>query len=282
MLRPPTEQDLDTVVRLVSENWPEPVDPESVRLAWSDPRADLSRDARIGEGAYAMVEDLGSGRAWIAYHGALSHDLLDWAEGRAREIGERVLSGAWSQYAALLRELERRGFRLLRHSHRMELDLAVPTGEPSWPEGVAVRAFAPGDERLFHELEQETFADTWEPEEETYEEWAHWMLQPPTFSPELWFVAHSDGEPVGIAICHPRAEQESVAWVRVLGVRGPWRRRGVGRALLLHALSEFRARGFSSAGLGVDADSLTGAHRLYESVGMRVAARFDIYEKALA
>lgn len=34
--------------------------------------------------------------------------------------------------------------------------------------------------------------------------------------------------------------------------------------------------------LGVDAESLTGANRLYEQAGMRVAARFDIYEKAVA
>ena len=34
--------------------------------------------------------------------------------------------------------------------------------------------------------------------------------------------------------------------------------------------------------LGVDAESLTGANRLYEQAGMCVSARFDIYEKAVA
>jgi ribosomal protein S18 acetylase RimI-like enzyme len=51
--------------------------------------------------------------------------------------------------------------------------------------------------------------------------------------------------------------------------------------LLLQAFKEFRARGFREVGLGVDAASLTGATRLYESVGMRVTAQFDIYEKQL-
>jgi GNAT superfamily N-acetyltransferase len=282
VLRPPTEQDLDEVVRLMSLDWPEPVDPESVRLEWSDPRADVASDARIEPGAYAMIENLGSGRAWMSLHGAPSRDLLDWAERRAGELGERILSGAWFENDALLHELERRGFRLVRHSHRMEIDLDRATGEPRWPEGVAVRAFEPGDERTFWELEQETFADTWEPESETYEEWAHWMLEPPTFTPALWFLAHEDGEPAGIAVCHPRSGREGVGWVRILGVRRPWRRRGLGRALLLHSLSELRLRGFSRAGLGVDAESLTGAHCLYESVGMHVAGRFDIYEKAAA
>lgn len=282
MLRPPTEQDLEDVVRLMSLTWPEPVDEERVRLAWSDPRADLSRDARVAPGSYAMVEDLGAGRAWIDYHGALSQALLDWAEGRAGEVGARVLAGGWSENRVLLGELERRSFRLVRHSLRMEIDLASPSREASWPEGIAVRSFEPGDERTFHELEQETFADTWEPEDETYDEWAHWMLEAPTFAPELWFLAHEDGVPAGIAICHPQPKSEGLGWVRVLGVRRSWRRRGLGRALLLHAFAEFRRRGFARAGLGVDAESLTGAHRLYESVGMRVTSRFDIYERAAA
>jgi ribosomal protein S18 acetylase RimI-like enzyme len=56
----------------------------------------------------------------------------------------------------------------------------------------------------------------------------------------------------------------------------------LGRALLLHAFAELRRRGFRRAGLGVDAESLTGAHKLYESAGMHVEARFDVYEKPAA
>jgi ribosomal protein S18 acetylase RimI-like enzyme len=49
----------------------------------------------------------------------------------------------------------------------------------------------------------------------------------------------------------------------------------------LHAFHEFRRRGFHAAALGVDAESLTGANRLYESAGMRVVRQSDVYEKAL-
>jgi hypothetical protein len=34
-------------------------------------------------------------------------------------------------------------------------------------------------------------------------------------------------------------------------------------------------------GLGVDAESLTGANLLYESAGMRPVRRYDLYEKEL-
>jgi ribosomal protein S18 acetylase RimI-like enzyme len=88
-------------------------------------------------------------------------------------------------------------------------------------------------------------------------------------------------EPAGVAICHPHTALSELGWVGELGVLRPWRRRGIGRALLLHAFAAFRERGFVRAGLGVDAESLTGANRLYEQVGMRVSASFDIREKSV-
>ena len=86
----------------------------------------------------------------------------------------------------------------------------------------------------------------------------------------------------GVALAHPHATIADLGWSDILAVRRPWRRRGISRALLLHAFERFRERGFVRAGLGVDADCVTGAHSLYESVGMRETRRFDIYEKALA
>lgn len=44
----------------------------------------------------------------------------------------------------------------------------------------------------------------------------------------------------------------------------------LGRALLFHAFREFRRRGTSKVSLHVDAQSHTGATRLYESAGMHV------------
>jgi GNAT superfamily N-acetyltransferase len=282
VIRPPREEDVPEIVRLMGEHWPEPVDEDSVRRSWTSPGVELQNDVRLDDQSYAMVEILGDTRVWIDLRGTPSPEIFDWAEARALELGQRLFSGAWSSHESLLRELERRRFRLIRHSHRMEIDLGVPTPEPEWPEGVETRTFRPGDERVFYETERETFADTWEPIEETFEEWEHWMLQPPAFVPDLWFLALAGDEPAGFALCHPHSGNDELGWVRILGVRRPWRRRGLGRALLLHAFSELRQRGFRLAGLGVDAESLTGANRLYEQVGMRVSARFDIYEKTVA
>ena len=66
-----------------------------------------------------------------------------------------------------------------------------------------------------------------------------------------------------------------------LGVRRPWRKRGLGLALLQHSFGEFYRRGIRVINLGVDAGSPTGATRLYKKAGMRVAAEYVAYEKEL-
>jgi ribosomal protein S18 acetylase RimI-like enzyme len=43
--------------------------------------------------------------------------------------------------------------------------------------------------------------------------------------------------------------------------------------------STFQSRGLPRVGLGVDAESTTGAVRLYENAGMTVAERNDIWER---
>jgi len=266
----------------MSEGWPEPIDEDSVRRTWTAPGFDLTTDARLGLGGYARVERLGDERVWIDLRGDPSPGLLDWAESRAGELGKRWFAGAWTTNGTTLDELSHRGFVVARYSQRMEIAFAGNLPEPVWPDGIAARAFRPGDERAFYEAQQEAFADTWEPVTETLEEWSHWLIGRATFDPGLWFLAERENEAAGFAICHVHRALPELGWVQLLGVRRPWRGLGLGRALLVHAFREFQRRGMERVGLGVDSESPTGAHLLYESVGMRETARFEIREKALA
>jgi mycothiol synthase len=281
-LRAPTDADVADVVRMTSEHWPEPVDEDFVRRAWSSPGFDRELDARIEPHAYADVQHLDDGRVWINLRGRPTATLVDWAEARASEQGARVLSGSWVANAVVLEELRRRDFHLIRHSHRMTIELDAAIADLTWPEGIQVRTFRDGDERAFYDAQQETFADTWEPIDEPFDEWAHWLLEAPSFDPELWFLAQEAGEIAGFAICKVHPGDSELGWVQTLGVRRPWRGRGLGRALLLNAFAEFKRRGLRRAGLGVDAENPTGATALYESVGMRAVGRFELYEKAVA
>jgi mycothiol synthase len=159
----------------------------------------------------------------------------------------------------------------------IDVDGVLPP-EPA-PAGIEIRTFRPGEERAVYEAHMETFVDSWEHVHEPYERWRHWTVERPGFDPRLWLLA-LDGEQVaGIVLCALHDDDPGIGRVVILGVRRAWRRRGVGEALLRAAFAALAERGCRRAVLGVDAESLTGAHRLYERAGMSVAARFDVYER---
>ena len=71
-----------------------------------------------------------------------------------------------------------------------------------------------------------------------------------------------------------------IGWIGDLAVRAPWRRRGLGEALLLHSFRLFAEAGKQRAGLGVDRDNATGALALYQRVGLRVVRQSNTWERA--
>ncbi|MDQ3876098.1 MAG: GNAT family N-acetyltransferase [Actinomycetota bacterium] len=214
---------------------------------------------------------------------AVYRRLLDWGEGRARELAEGtaiVRCGAVSDNEPLAAELSARGFRVVRHFLTMEVDLADEPEPAVWPEGIVVRTFQPDDAQAVYEALNEAFADHWDFVPIPFDEWREFFLASPEFDPSVIFIAEEDGQIAGVSLCR-NERRPGTGHVWILGVRRPWRRRGLARALLLHSFAEFRRRGRAKADLGVDAENLTGAVRLYEGVGMHVARRFDSYEKGL-
>jgi ribosomal protein S18 acetylase RimI-like enzyme len=152
----------------------------------------------------------------------------------------------------------------------MDIDLTDETPEPVWPSGVGVRTLADGEERRMYEAFMEVWQDTSDPPHETFEEWSHWLTRAETFEPSLWFLALAGDELAGFSLCRKDLNDPSAGHVELLGVRRPWRKQGLGHALLLHSFQALRRRGWTRGTLGVDASSLTGATRLYERAGMRV------------
>jgi len=108
----------------------------------------------------------------------------------------------------------------------------------------------------------------------------NWRLRIETdyHDPGLWFLAWDGNQLAGVTICRFKG---SAGWISTLGVRQPWRKQGLGRALLQQAFSEFYRRGARIIELAVDAQNLTGATRIYERAGMRVEHEFVIFEKEL-
>jgi len=205
----------------------------------------------------------------------------DWA--RQHAVPGAVARGFASERDAALREtLERSGYRLIRHSFTMEIELNDAIAEPVWPDGISVRNYEPRDQRAVYECVEEAFADHWDFHPTTLEQFAHFNLGGERFDPTLVWVAEDGDDFAGVSINSWHwSGDETLGWIGTLGVRRPWRRRGLATALLLHSFRDFRRRGATRVGLGVDAENTTGAVRLYESVGMRPVRRNDQYEKPL-
>src|SRR5687767_4728257 len=161
--------------------------------------------------------------------------------------------------------------------------MVIDLGEPPVsrvPEGIEIRTMRAGEERAIHETIEDAFADHWGHTRRSYDAFAKRTFAREGHDPSLCWVATEDDEPVAASLCDWKREGDS-GWVQLIGVRPPWRRRGIAEALLQTAFAEFRRRGERRVALGVDAESTTGATRLYERVGMRVFSRVVVYEKEL-
>jgi mycothiol synthase len=265
---------------------------ESMRMWLTGPKLNPETDMRIAvvDGAlrgYVDIDPDPHPTYWVDLRVPLSESddvrvaLADWVESRAKERDGKLLRfHTASVDEPMKRLLESRGYRIIRHFYRMRIQLDADVPEPTWPEGTTVRSASSTDARPVYEAHQESFEDHWEATRMPFAEWEHWLMRE-GFDPSLWFTLEDGGEVAAISLCREHEGEKGLGWVSVLGVRKPWRRRGLGRALLLHSFREFQRRGFHAAALGVDAESLTGANRLYESAGMEVARRSDVYENEL-
>jgi mycothiol synthase len=215
--------------------------------------------------------------------------VLALVEERARELepswpaGERiVLESAHlvgDETAAALHEA--RGFGFVRRFFRMVVDVTEPPPEPVWPEGAVVRPFDPErDLPELHDAHEEAFAREWGHVARDLGAWREQLVGRPRFDPDLVTVVWDGDRAVGFALGYPKTMGDW-GWIRNLGVRESWRRRGLGLALLHESFRRFRATGETTVALGVDSENPTGATRLYERAGMRVLWRADVWQKEL-
>jgi len=221
--------------------------------------------------------------------------MLTWAEKHAMYALDKLPPdlrfaprvGIYSQAKESQELFSELGYRHIRSSYRMQINLKTHPPAPVWPEGLTIRAFNPETEtKAVYLANEDAFRDHFGfvemPFEEGFQRFKHFMIDYEGFDPSLWYIAWDKDEVAGICLCRPNSFQDpELGYVNVLGVRRPWRKRGLGLAFLQHAFGEFYRRGKHKVGLGVDAENLTGALRLYERAGMHVHMQFDLYEKEI-
>lgn len=295
IVRAPTWDDLGEVARLVAvcdETDLGRVDMtlDELRRDWRSPGSELERDAWLVELGDQLV-----GYAWLwgrespqpksfgfvhpdVRGKGVGSELLRRMESRARELGAGMIAHyAVGEPAAEL--LERQGYRAASRFYRMALDLDAPPVVHALPAGIAVRTFEPGrDDRPLHAALTEAFADEPDFEAESFEHWRERRVADPSVDPKLWLLANDGDSIAGFALASLSTEG---GFLDALGVRSPWRRRGLGLALLTRTFADAYGRGARRVALGVAADNPTGAPRLYEQAGMSVAFVVDRYEKTL-
>jgi mycothiol synthase len=171
------------------------------------------------------------------------------------------------------------GYIPIRFNWRMEIKLDALPPASVWPEGIELRPFVKDEHALaVWQADNEAFLDHWGNHSSSFEEWSRRKFSQSDFDPTLWAIAWEGNEIAGFSQNRFRM---GIGWVSTLGVRRPWRKHGLGLALLQHSFREFYKRGMKTVGLGVDASSLTGATRLYQRAGMYIASEFITYDKEL-
>jgi mycothiol synthase len=301
--------DVNAVAQLMYEVWEDDGDvtmastPEDLSISWQKPGFQLERDTFVietldgrmvafdqfgNQDRHAILE--GEGYVHPAFKGrGIGTALLRAIEKRAYEemplaepdlrvaLRSPIVNGDRAAH-----ELHRKeGYIPIRYYWRMEIDLTAPPVPVHFPEGIELRPFVKEEHaHAVLEADNESFRDHWDHHEQEYEQWATRKFGRAAFDPSLWKIAWDvpTGEIAGFSQNRYRG---GIGWIGTLGVRRPWRKRGLGEALLLHSFAEFYKRGTTTIGLGVDAQNPTGATRLYQKVGMHAVSEFAFYEKEL-
>jgi mycothiol synthase len=157
----------------------------------------------------------------------------------------------------------------------MGVDLQSVPPEPDWPEEISVRTFRDADAAPLKTLLDEAYAAEPHHTPMSFEHWRTFMLGDPSYDPRVWFLALAGEEIVGAAL------NWKEGYVKDLVVHPEWRRRGLGKALMLQTFVEFARRGIPRVTLKTDSINPTQAWRLYESLGMRKERTYEVFEKRL-
>jgi mycothiol synthase len=287
-----------TAIHEVDKTW-EYFSEEDLLEDFDDPYRDFERGSvaifrdglMIGYGSLA-ARDAADPVHEMRYHGGvhpgyrgrgLGSQLLAWAEAAAVPLHQRrypgcplSLSGKCpADNADAMALYAEHGYRPVRWFHGMTRELAAPLSNSPVPAGVKIAGLTPGRYEHARLVRNEAFHDHWGSTEISADGWAYFM-EIGAFRAAFSFLAYAGSEPVGFIVSHEYdtdAETPGVRdlYVSALGTRSTHRKRGIASALLVRALAEAKAAGFTSASLEVDADSLTGALGLYQRAGFSVA-----------
>lgn len=224
----------------------------------------------------------GLGRAILSYNEKRIREVAAGHPAEVEKFFEVTVPDANVGALVLLKQF---GYQVIRHFFIMSCDLSEDVPTASMPSGLELRPAKPQHYREIWNAIEEAFIDHWGFSPRNDEDYRRW-LRHPEFDPTLWKVAWAGDQVAGAAInLISQSENKRLgrnwAWTEPIGVRRPWRQRGLGRALLLESQREMKARGMHGAALEVDTENTTNALHLYENCGYKAVRRWDLHRKEL-
>ena len=207
----------------------------------------------------------------------LGRRLLTWGEDRARALGrEAVCVDVHDNNPSKEALVRAAGYEATRTDYRMtrRLDDPLPALEQP-PAGLVVARYSPHRDTAVWHAHREAFLDHPGFVAPDAQRWSHDHTGMRAFQPDLSWLALDGDEVAGYLLTYfweadAAATGVREAFVGQLGVRRPWRRRGVGGVLLATALASHADAGYERAVLTVDTENPTGALGVYERAGFAV------------
>jgi GNAT superfamily N-acetyltransferase len=232
--------------------------------------------------------------------GGLEELALEWLEQRAQaRIMQVAEISSVRQLPCLIRTqfihhetanlhlYRSHGYSHVRSAYNMQCDLHEPIPASPLPETLALREYAQDIDEKLREAFNEAFRDHWAHEDIPADAWQQFIVGASDMRKDLSLAVMDGAEVAALSINFDNTLQNERlgirrGWVGILATRRPWRKRGIASALLAETMRRFKAEGFDSVGLGVDAKNLTGALALYERIGFKTYKTRLVLEKHVA
>ncbi len=184
---------------------------------------------------------------------------------------------------------ESMGFKPVRLFSRMIMDLSKINsgiGENKETTIKILHKDSEEDIKLLVYLANESFKEHYDYRPETVEETMFWFQQIPSWLYYEFFFAYLQDKPVGFIGVKIDAKynehwKKKAGYIQTMGDLKSYRRRGVGKTLMLHGLNFLKSKGMEVAELDVDDSNPTHAIELYEKIGFRVHRKTIAYQKEL-
>ena len=176
----------------------------------------------------------------------------------------------------------RLGFKFIRHFYELRLDLnniRLPDLEPS---GYIIRSLGREEADKLTHIQNRAFADSWGFNPNTPEE-IEYRINLSSCSPKNIMMAYLKNHPIGYCWTRILMEDNPAAGgmkgeIHMLGVDPDYRKKGIGRNVLLAGLADLKSKGVTIVELTADGEDPV-ALGLYESVGFKICSRTEWYEK---